>query len=89
MMDGKLFIIIKARSGKILAETIQASLGDYIDRKNHRVAKSISDIYIVEHVEIPLALVECGFLSNAEEANLLMQDEYQDRLAFGIFARYY
>ena len=44
-------------------------------------------MYIVEHVEIPLCIVECGFLSNPEEANLLNQEEYQDKLAWGIFTR--
>lgn len=73
------------KSGKILAESIQSALGRSIDRKNKRVAKSIQNIYIVDNVEIPLALVECGFLSNPEESSLLMQEEYQDRLAWGIF----
>ena len=73
------------KNGKLLAESIQASLGETINRKNTRVSKSINNIYIVNNVEIPLALVECGFLSNPEEASLLVQDEYQDKLAFGIF----
>ena len=84
-MDGKLSIIQKILIGKLLAEMIQNALNNSIDRENHRLAKSISNIYIVENVEIPLALVECGFLSNPEELNLLVQDEYQDRLAWGIF----
>ena len=75
----------KDEKGKFLAESIQSSLGENINRENNRVAKSIKDIYIVENVEIPLALVECGFLSNPEEASLLVQDEYQDKLAFGVF----
>lgn len=56
-----------------------------INRKNNRLSKPISNIYIVEHVEIPLCLVECGFLSNSEELNLLTQDAYQDKLAWGIY----
>ena len=75
----------KNENGKLLAESIQSSLNESIDRKNTRVSKSINNIYIVENVQIPLALVECGFLSNPEELNLLTQDEYQDRLAYGIF----
>lgn len=75
----------KNENGKLLAEMIQASLNESIDRENNRLAKSINNIYIVEHVEIPLALVECGFLSNTEEANLLIQDDYQDKLAWGIY----
>lgn len=73
------------KSGKLLAELIQASLGNSIDRKNDRVAKSIQNVYIAENVEVPLAIVECGFLSNPEEAEILQTDEYQDKLAWGIF----
>ena len=53
--------------------------------KSENGAKSINNIYIVDHVEIPLTIVECGFLSNQEELSLLMQDDYQDQLAFGIY----
>ncbi len=81
----KHFIIAKAKTGKILAESIQSSLKDTIKRKNNRVSKPINNIYIVDHVEIPLALIECGFLSNTEELNLLVQDDYQDKIAFGIY----
>ena len=45
----------------------------------------IENIYIVDHVEIPIAIVECGFLSNEEEEKLLQTEEYQDKLAWGIY----
>ncbi len=77
----------KSVEGKLLAESIQKSLLESTGRENKRVAKSINNVYIVEHVEIPLCIVECGFLSNPEESNLLNQDEYQDKLAWGIFTR--
>ena len=69
-----------------LAKSIQSSLNNSIDRENNRIAKTISNIYIVENVTIPLSIVECGFLSNAEESKLLQQDEYQDKIAWGIYA---
>lgn len=68
-----------------LAKSIQASLNNSIDRENNRIAKSIDNIYIVKNVTIPLAIVECGFLSNPEESQLLQQDEYQDKIAWGIY----
>ena len=79
------FYNVKNENGKLLAESIQNALNETIPRKNDRLPKSISNVYIVEHVEIPIALVECGFLSNQEELALLIQDDYQDRLAFGIY----
>ena len=52
-----------------------------IQRVNKREALAISGKYIAEHVEIPLCIVECGFLSNEEEEKLLQTEEYQDKIA--------
>ena len=71
--------------GQKLAVSIQKNLNDAIQKENNRVAKSIENIYIVKHVEIPLTIVECGFLSNPEEEKMLLDDEYQNKLAWGIY----
>jgi len=68
-----------------LAKSIQTNLNDSIQKENKRVAMKINNIYIMKHVEIPATIVECGFLSNEEEEKLLLNDEYQDRLAWGIY----
>ena len=39
----------------------------------------------MKHVEIPISIVECGFLSNPDEEELLLSDEYQNKLAWGIY----
>ena len=36
-------------------------------------------------MQIPITIVECGFLSNSEEEKLLNEEEYQEKLAKGIF----
>lgn len=68
-----------------LAKSIQSNLNDSIQKENNRVAMKIDNIYIVKHVEIPTTIVECGFLSNPEEEKLLLDDDYQNRLAWGIY----
>ena len=68
-----------------LARNIQEELNSSIQRENKREALKINGKYIIEHVEIPITIVECGFLSNPEEEKLLMQDEYQNKLAWGIY----
>ena len=75
----------KSAEGQKLAVSIQNNLNDAIQKENNRVAKSIENIYIVKHVEIPTTIVECGFLSNPEEEKLLLDDEYQNKLAWGIY----
>lgn len=70
---------------KKLAQNIQQSLNESIQKENKRESLKISGKYIIDHVEIPISIVECGFLSNPEEEKLLQQDEYQSRLAWGIY----
>ena len=69
----------------MLAKIIQEELNGSIQRENKREALKITGKYIIDHVEIPIVIVECGFLSNPEEAKLLEQDEYQNRIAWGIY----
>ena len=68
-----------------LAKKIQSNLNDAIQKENKRVAMKLDTVYIMKHVEIPISIVECGFLSNPEEEQQLLNDEYQDKLAWGIF----
>ena len=72
-------------NGRKLATLIQSNLNESIQKENKRVAKTIENIYIIKHVEIPTTIVECGFLSNPEEEKKLLEDEYQNRLAWGIY----
>lgn len=74
-----------SEEGKKLATSIQNNLNSAIQKKNNRVPKTIENIYIIKHVEIPITIVECGFLSNKEEEKKLLEDSYQDRLAWGIY----
>ncbi len=70
---------------KKIADSIQNSLKTTIQRENDRVALGIDNIYIVKNVTIPIGIIECGFLSNPEEEQLLQQEDYQDKLAWGIY----
>ena len=70
---------------QILAKMIQEELNSSIQKENKREALKITGKYLVEHVEIPISIVECGFLSNPQEAQLLVQDEYQNKIAWGIY----
>jgi len=64
---------------------LQKGLNDTIQKENKREALKIDSVYIIKNVEIPTSIVECGFLSNSEELELLKTDEYQDKLAWGIY----
>lgn len=68
-----------------LAKLLQENLNESIQKENKRVAMKLDTVYIMKHVEIPISIVECGFLSNPEEEQQLLEDSYQERLAWGIF----
>lgn len=68
-----------------LATNLQNSLNEAITRENKRVPLKLDNVYIMKNVEIPTSIVECGFLSNPEEEKLLLQDDYQNKLAWGIY----
>lgn len=79
------FYNAESSEGQKLAVSIQNNLNEAIQKENNRVAKTIDNIYIIKHVEIPTTIVECGFLSNPEEEKQLLEDEYQNKLAWGIY----
>ena len=68
-----------------LAKSLQSNLNEAIQEDNKRVAMKLDTVYIMKHVEIPISIVECGFLSNPEEEKKLLEDEYQNKLAWGIY----
>lgn len=68
-----------------LAKSIQENLNKSIQKENERVAMKLDNIYIMKNVEIPISIVECGFLSNPQEEQQLQEESYQDRLAWGIY----
>lgn len=66
-------------------EGTQKVLRQVLRPGNDREAKPMPDgIYLFDHVSCPTILVECGFLSNGEEAALLSTDAYQRKLAVAL-----
>lgn len=69
-----------------LAEAVQSLVQNQLQPENdRRIKRATSSIYLLHHLSNPAILVECGFLSNPEEANKLASDDYQNQLAFLLF----
>ncbi|MEY8321209.1 N-acetylmuramoyl-L-alanine amidase [Lachnospiraceae bacterium 46-61] len=66
-----------------LAEDIQKELIAFTKRKNRGVKKS-NDLYVLRNTNMMAVLVECGFLTNFEEATLLRSENYRKECAEGI-----
>ncbi len=69
-----------------IAETVRQTNQKLVDSSNKREIKPAGrEIFVLDSLEIPAILVECGFLSNATEAKKLSGDEYQTKLAFMLY----
>lgn len=70
-----------------LAQSMQDSFRELIQPANSRqVKKAGKEIYLLYHSKIPSIMVECGFLSNKDECEKLLKDEYQSQVAFSVYA---
>ena len=80
----QVFYYSSSAEGKALAEALQSELISYADPENHRQAKANDSYYLLKKTEAPIAIVECGFLSNWKEAAKLQDDGYQSRVAWAV-----
>ncbi|WNQ11774.1 N-acetylmuramoyl-L-alanine amidase CwlD [Paenibacillus aurantius] len=67
-----------------LAGLIQQEIKRNLENTD-RVPKPVDNVYLLKTVTIPSALVEVGFLSNPEEARLLSQTSYQQKVSAAIY----
>ncbi len=69
-----------------LAKNIQDRVQEQLQSENHRkIKRAGSDIFLLERLECPAVLIECGFLSNAEDCAALNEQNYRQKLAFLLF----
>lgn len=65
---------------KDLANNLQKLFVQTINIGSHRSAKKADSVYLMQHIQCPGILVECGFLSNSNEEYLLRDNSYQNKL---------
>ena len=63
-----------------LAKELQSVFQRTLNPQSNRNAKKGSGIYLLEHIQTPGILVECGFLSNPQEESNLRNADYQKKL---------
>ena len=69
-------------TSKSLADCIQTEFLRTLikPRKN----SSAGDYYILSCTNVPSVLIECGFVSNPEEENLLLSKDYREKLCYSV-----
>ena len=68
---------------KNLAQVVQTHLNQELNG-NREIKKIPTSTYMYNKLKIKGVLIECGFLSNTSERNLLQSDEYQEKVAVSI-----
>lgn len=81
----QVFYYGQSENGKRLADVLQEHLISEVDPQNTRVAKANESYYLLKKTPTPTVIVECGFLSNQSEADLLLTEDYQSKLAHAIY----
>ena len=78
--------------GKKLSKFIQEELRRTLNNNNNRIELARDSVYLLREIDSTAILIECGFLSNPREAELLNQPQYQEKIAWAIYTgiiRYY
>lgn len=74
------FCYKNSKEGRRLANIVQGILNEEINKEKPKEVKENDSYYILLNTTCPAVIVECGFLSNKEEEQSLMSDEYQNKI---------
>ncbi len=80
----QVFYYRDSAEGKRAALLVQEQMIATLQPAKEREAKENSTYYILKKTTVPTIIVECGFLSNREEADRLTSEDYQERVAWAI-----
>lgn len=80
----QVFYYNSSEKSKLLAGLVQNSMRHRLAPDNDRQIKANDSYYLLRNVPQPIVIVECGFLSNRAEANLLITEQYQEKIAWSI-----
>lgn len=70
---------------EVFANKIRGSVVSILQKDNTReIKQSGKEIYLLNNAQVPAVMVECGFMSNIKETELLKNSDYQQKMAFVI-----
>ena len=82
----QVFYYTHSEEGKEVANHIQDALNGQLEVERARKVKANDSYYLLKKTESPVIIVECGFLSNSNEAAKIITEEYQQKVAEAICA---
>lgn len=79
----QVFYYAHSDDAKAAATSVQEELR-FLDPTNKREIKANDTYYMLKYTQVSTIIVECGFLTNPEEAAKLTQEDYQQQIAQAI-----
>ena len=83
-LQNRIAMIKEYENGRNLALAIQEELNRQLSVARPREAKGNRTYYLLKRSPSVINIVECGFLTNPEEAQLLKKEEYQTKIAMSV-----
>ncbi len=80
----QVFYYENSAEGEKIAKIMQQTMIECLKPQKERVEKANDTYYLLKKTSAPIVIVECGFLSNRKEAELLITPEYQEKAAWAI-----
>lgn len=81
----QVFYSPNTQESKLLADEIQQSVVSLLQSNNERQIKECGkSVYLLYYAKKPAVLVECGFITNYSDLELLKNEEYQRKMAFSV-----
>ena len=77
----QVFYHAASQEGKKAAEYLQEALNTGLSVERQRSIKDDNTYYLLKNTSTPTVIAECSFLSNPEEAALIVTEEYQEKVA--------
>ena len=86
---GQVFYHASSEESKNLADLIQGRLnsfiGDHKGKPRTRPAKASESYYVLKQTNMPAVIVECGFMSNYKDLQLLQDEDFQERIVWAVY----
>lgn len=81
----QVFYFNTSDNSRKLAEHIQQQLKEFVGTNQRLQARPNKEYYVLRQTVMPAVIVECGFLTNPNDRWKLSQEDYQERIAWGVY----
>lgn len=79
----QVFYYTESKESQKAAQIVQEELR-ILEPQNNRQAKAERQFYMLKKTKVPTIIVECGFLSNKEDTEKLVKEDYQEKISQAI-----